>query len=124
MRHTKRSFWERVQEALVDAGLPNTQAAAGRLIGISQPSVHEWSKIDGYPTIANARTLALKLGVCVEWLYTERGPKRPPPVDATAQRLWEIWPRLDDVSKGEILGRAIERAEPPHPDGAAEPKSA
>lgn len=108
-KSTTRTFWERVQEAMVDAGMKPTQTAAAKLIGVSQPSVAEWNDLDGYPTIANAVALGRKLRVCVEWLLTERGPKRPLPEDPTAQRLWDIWPRLDDVTKGELIGKAQER---------------
>lgn len=72
----KRTFWLRVQEAMRDKGLDPTQKAAGELIGISQPSVHKWTK-GGQPKMEHAVALAAKLNVCVEWLYSERGPKRP-----------------------------------------------
>lgn len=72
----KRSFWDRVQEAMRDKGLDPTQKVAGKLIGISQPSVHKW-KHGGQPKMEHAVSLASKLGVCVEWLYSERGPKHP-----------------------------------------------
>lgn len=72
----KRSFWLRVQEAMKDRNLDPTQKAAGELIGIKQPSVHKWTK-GGQPKMEHCVALASKLGVCVEWLYLERGPKRP-----------------------------------------------
>lgn len=72
----KRTFWLRVQEAMRDRGLDPTQKAAGQLIGISQPSVHKWTK-GGQPSMEHVVALAAKLHVCVEWLYTERGAKHP-----------------------------------------------
>lgn len=72
----KRSFWLRVQEAMRDKGMEPTQKAAGALIGISQPSVNKWTK-GGLPKMEHCVALAAKLNVCVEWLYLERGPKRP-----------------------------------------------
>ena len=72
---TKRSFWDRVKEAMRDAGREPSQKAAGELIGIAQSSVHKWTT-GGKPSMANCVDLAVKLKVCVEWLYTERGPRR------------------------------------------------
>ena len=72
----RRTFWLRVQEAMRDKSLDPTQKAAGDLIGIKQPSVHKWTK-GGQPKMEHVVALAAKLNVCVEWLYLERGPKRP-----------------------------------------------
>jgi hypothetical protein len=76
---------------------------------MSQGSVSLWNKPGGFPTFENTISLANLLNVNVEWLLTERGPKRPLPLDATAQRLWALWPRLDDVTKGELVGIASGR---------------
>ena len=119
-----RTFWDRVKEALAEAGLDATQDYAAKIAGIKQPSVAEWNRPDGFPSLPNTVKLALRSGVCVEWLYTERGPKRPPPADPTAQRLWEIWSRIDDVTKGEIVRLAIERAGPPDANGLGASKMA
>lgn len=106
-----RTFWARVKECLVEARLPATQVyVAERLLGVKQPSISDWNKPGGFPTLENGIKLAQKLQVCVEWLYTERGPKRPVPADAVAQRLWDAWPLLDDVTKGELVGIATSRA--------------
>jgi hypothetical protein len=72
----KRTFWLRVQEAMKDKNLDPTQKVAGELIGIKQPSVHKWTK-GGQPKMQHVVALASKLNVCVEWLYSERGPKHP-----------------------------------------------
>lgn len=72
----KRSFWLRVQEAMSDNGIKPTQKAAAALIGIKQPSVVKWAR-GGLPSMEHVVTLSTKLGVCVEWLFTERGPKHP-----------------------------------------------
>jgi transcriptional regulator with XRE-family HTH domain len=82
-----------------------TQTGAGRLIGLSQPSVNDWT-LGSYPTMENAIALAEKLNVTVEWLLTERGPKRPLPQDALAQELWDMWPQLDATTKGRLIGIA------------------
>lgn len=107
-----------------DKGLKPTQTAAAKLIGVSQPSVNDWNEIDGYPTMANAIELGRKLNVCVEWLFTERGPKRPIPADAAAQRLWDVWTQLDDVTKGELIGIALGRLRSTPDSDAASSRSA
>lgn len=78
----KRTFWLRVQEAMRDQKMKPTQKAAGALIGIAQSSVNKWTK-GGQPSIEHCVALANKLHVCVEWLYTERGPKRPLDTEAS-----------------------------------------
>jgi hypothetical protein len=105
----RRSFWDRVCEAMQDAGMKPTQTGAAKLVNISQPSVAEWKELDGYPTMANAVELARKLNVNVEWLLLERGAKRPVPMDALAQRLWDMWGNLDEGTKHELVGLATGR---------------
>jgi hypothetical protein len=119
-----RTFWDRVAEAMRDLGMSPTQTAAAKLIGIKQPSVSDWTKPGGYPTMENGVRLAGKLGVCVEWLFTENGPKRPPPRDMAAERLWDLWGRLDDSTRGEMVGLAVGRVGPPREDGHPRPKRA
>jgi transcriptional regulator with XRE-family HTH domain len=105
-----------VKEALEDRRLPATQVFVAKRLGVKQPSISEWNSEGGFPTIDRAVELANWLGVTVEWLLTERGPKRPLPQDATAQRLWDIWPELDDVTKGELVGTALGRLRRPQDD--------
>lgn len=110
IKKSKRTFWERVKEVLQDAGLPDTQKyVAEKILQVKQPSISDWNKPGGFPTVQNAVLLAQHLNVCVEWLFTERGPKRPAPQDVAAQRLWDVWPFLDDVTKGELIGLASAR---------------
>jgi hypothetical protein len=90
---------------MTDAGMKPSQTGAGRLIGISQPSVNDWT-LGKHPTMENAIALAAKLNVNVEWLLTERGPKRPVPSDSYAQKLWALWPELSEGDKRELFARA------------------
>lgn len=73
-----RSVYERAMEALGERfpGEKVTQGRLAQLAGVKQPSVNDWK--EGYPTMDTAVRLATALRVCVEWLLTERGPKRPP----------------------------------------------
>lgn len=52
------------------------ERAVAELAGISQPSVHKW-KNGGEIDLGNARTVATKLDICMEWLLTGRGDQFP-----------------------------------------------
>lgn len=105
-----RTFWIRLKEALLRARKPATQIHVAKVLGIEQPSVSDWNKPGGFPEVERAVKAALYANVCVEWLFTERGPQYPIPEDPTAQRLWTLWPQLDDITKGKIIGIAEDRA--------------
>lgn len=102
----KRTVWERLKEALSESKLPTTQQYAAGLAGVKQPSVSDWNKPGKGPEMDTAIRLAVRLKISVEWLLTERGPKRPVPIDSTAEALWELWPHLDESEKQDILGWA------------------
>jgi DNA-binding XRE family transcriptional regulator len=123
-KNTDRTVWERVKEALNDAGMPPTQAYAAKLLGIRQPSVAEWNQPRGAPTIDNAIALGLRLNVSVDWIYTGREPKRPgPPDDPIAQELWDVWGRLEEAHKQQLLGYARLSAHPTPPKRTATTRS-
>lgn len=99
----ERSFLGRAMEALQEK-FPRdkaTQEKLAALAGVKQPSVSDWRF--GAPAIDTGVRLAEALGVCVEWLYTERGPKRPP--KATPENLGPlspIWGQLSEKQKEQI----------------------
>jgi hypothetical protein len=112
----EQTFWDRVLEALRDRGVNSGQQTyVAKLIKIKQPSVAEWVT-GSIPSMQNARKLALKIGVNVEWLLTGRGEKRPGrPSDAFAEELWQIWPKLNDAAKQQIIGFAAVAEKNPAP---------
>ena len=108
-----RTAWERVKEALQDAGYKGIQKDVEKICGVQQGSVSEWNTPDGGPSLDNARKLAVELNVCTEWILTEQGPKRPgPPMDAAAQQLWNLWGRIDDGDRQQIVGFAAGKVRP------------
>lgn len=112
-----RTFWARLQEALADDGKATTQEFAAKFAGVSQPSVSLWNRPGKVPELETGIDLATRLKVCVEWLYTERGPKRPGiPDDQYAQALWAVWNRLDNDTKRDLVGAARIAAKPPGDD--------
>lgn len=76
-RASGRTVLSRLKEAAADMRKPTTQKYIASLLDIRQPSVSDWNKPGGAPKLEHAVILATKLNVCVEWIYTERGPKRP-----------------------------------------------
>lgn len=103
-------FWDRLVEALNDAGVrENYQTAVANMIGIKQPSVHEWQEGESMPSMANVVKLAIELNADVQYLYTgKRSKYHVPHSDHVALDLWELWPRLSESTKGRLLGIAQE----------------
>jgi DNA-binding XRE family transcriptional regulator len=110
------TVWIRLKDALKDARLPETQVYAARLAGVKQPSVSDWNKPGTGPELDTAILIAKKLNICVEWLYTGRGPQRPGlPDDPIARQLWAIWPKVPAEHRERILGYAHVNALPAPP---------
>jgi hypothetical protein len=81
-------------------------AAAGITKTAASSSGTLWNKKDGGARLGIARKLAEKLDVCVEWLYTGRGPMRPPPDDSVMRELLALWPQLNEGTRRDLLGFA------------------
>jgi DNA-binding XRE family transcriptional regulator len=100
---TDRTVWIRIREAFEGRGESITQIALATKLKISQPSVSEWNEAGKYPKLEHAVEVARLANICVEWLYTERGPMRPTAVDPNFALLNDNWARLPDLTKGKIL---------------------
>lgn len=76
MKH--QDFAERFRQACRQADAPSTMEALGRYLGVG--TTMAWNYVNGekLPSMEKAVEMALKLGVCVEWLLTGRGPTQPP----------------------------------------------
>lgn len=111
-----RTFWGRLKEALKDAKKPTTQTFAAGFAKVSQPSVSLWNKPDAVAELPTGISLAKRLNVCVEWLYTGRGPKHPGVAgDEYAEALQGLWPQLNDETKRDLVGLARLKAEDREP---------
>lgn len=75
-----------------------TQTRLAALAGVRQPTVNDWK--EAYPTMETAVRLAENLNVCVEWLWTERGPKHPP--KSADVPLATVWPELDEDQRTQV----------------------
>lgn len=95
-RHKERSFLDRALEALKDR-YPRerpTQIRLAKIAGVSQPAVFEWGLPGRAPEHKTVLNLAYELNVCVEWLYTERGPKHPQKAEDSADPFLQKWNEL------------------------------
>lgn len=77
--HELHGFRDRLINACNDAGInPRTrQSQVAEWFGMSPNAALKWFHGTGWPAIETAVGLANRLGVCVDWLLTGRGPKRP-----------------------------------------------
>lgn len=76
MKH--QDFSERFRLACQQANAPTTMEALGRYLGVGTTMAWNYAKGEKLPSMEKAIEIALKLGVCVEWLLTGRGPMQPP----------------------------------------------
>jgi DNA-binding XRE family transcriptional regulator len=93
-----------------EAGLHPTQAVASEKFGVVQSTISDWSNEGQGPTVKNAISIAKMLNVCVEWIYTERGPKRPDDAynttDPELKRLLSAYSRLNDQNRAAVIRHA------------------
>ena len=98
----RKSFWDRLIEAWGARELPTSQLGIAGALSMSQGSVGRWARGEGLPELDVVRELALRGDVCIEWLLTGRGPKRPMPVDEETNELLEIWRKLKDNGRHSV----------------------
>ena len=102
-----QTVWERVKEALAEKRLPDTQKyVAEKVLHIRQPSISDWNKPGGYPTMENAVRLSEYLDISVEWLLTGRGPKYVPGDDPESDALHRLWRGMDGMARSRLLAHA------------------
>lgn len=92
-----REMGRRILMAFREARLGDTQSEIARALKVSPMTVSYWIRGMKMPPIHTGVLLAKQCKVCVEWLYTGRGPMRPEPLPShieMASRLDEKPPRL------------------------------
>ena len=71
-------FGKRLDRMIAESNYKGeSQRKLGKRFDVSGPTVNEWLKGKKMPGIETAIRVALTLDVCVEYLLTGRGPKRP-----------------------------------------------
>lgn len=104
----KEQRWGRIETALREAGHKSGfQTVAAKMVGIKQPSVAAWKAGTSTPDMDHIIILAEKLGVCVEWLYTGRGPKKPGDnLPDDLRELAGFWGKLTPEARDHLIGTA------------------
>lgn len=60
-----------------ESDAPKTQKELAKWLDYSQPMINYWLNGEKLPSMDTAIKIANKFGVCVEWLITGKGEKRP-----------------------------------------------
>lgn len=113
MQKSARTFYDRAWEAMSERWPKQkpTQKRLAKLFGVAQPTVsQEYKDKGGVPAHEKVVRFALQTGVCVEWLYTERGPKYPTgKLETEDQDLAPVlmdWPTLPQEIRRRIISYA------------------
>lgn len=77
MGELESGFGARFTAACREAGLPASQNALGKALGVSGATINYYRNGIKLPSMKTAIRIAEKTGVCVEWLLTGRGKKTP-----------------------------------------------
>lgn len=99
-------IWDRIKEAFQGAGLPTTQIAIARALGIGQSAVGKWSSGTGNPTTKRVLEIARITGYSALWILSGQGEKRLAPgtdVDPSTAKLLELWAAAPADLRREIL---------------------
>lgn len=119
------SFWDRLEEASRDVGLPCGLSDIGRELDVWPSAVQKWRDGISLPYKKNLITLALNRGVNTEWLETGRGDKlAKSEMDAATRELLAILRDLSPEARDRLLNAArYEKAAsaPPQPDPGPSP---
>lgn len=103
----QQNFWERLEEASRDVGLPYGLSDIGRELDLWPSAIQKWRDGLNYPGQQNLINLAKNRGVNTEWLLTGRGPKlAESAMDAATRELLQIWNALPDSAQERLLHAA------------------
>lgn len=94
--------WNRIQEAMAQAGL-TTQTELARALEIKQPSVSAWATGEASPSLESMVRLAEISGMCLEYLAVGRGPRYPADADEYSEELRQILDGLDEAGRAEVI---------------------
>jgi hypothetical protein len=107
LEDAQRTFWDRLEEASRDIGLPCGLSDIGRELDIWPSAVQKWRDGVNYPGQSNLITLARNRGVNTEWLLTGRGPKlAESAMDANTREFLLLWTSLPPEAQQRLLGAA------------------
>lgn len=100
-------FWDRLEEASRDVGLPCGLSDIGRELDLWPSAVQKWRDGLNYPGQKNLNQLAINRGVNTEWLKTGRGPKLAEgAMDSNTREFLKLWTSLPPEARDRLLGAA------------------
>lgn len=100
-------FWDRLEEASRDVGLPCGLSDIGRELDLWPSAVQKWRDGLNYPGQKNLNQLAINRGVNTEWLKTGRGPKlAESAMDSNTREFLKLWTSLPPEARDRLLGAA------------------
>lgn len=103
----QQTFWDRLEEASQDVGLPCGLSDIGRELDVWPSAVQKWRDGTAIPAQKNQIALARNRGVNVEWLLTGRGAKLSEnAMDAATRELLSIFTKLDKAAQERLLAAA------------------
>lgn len=123
-RREVSTFWTRLKQGAEDHGFKKvTQTEVARFLGIKQPSVAEWNRPEGFPSLPAGAKLAKRYHLNIHWLYTGQGPKSVPPPDQETEDMLATWIKLGSKARSRVLAYAHARLDDSEgePDGHAAP---
>lgn len=104
---TARTFWNRLEEASYDVGLPCGLSDIGRELDLWPSAIQKWRDGVNLPGQRNLIELAKNRGVNTEWLLTGRGQKlAESSMDLGTRELLKLWQSLDDAARERLLNAA------------------
>jgi hypothetical protein len=118
------TFWERLEEASQDVGLPCGLSDIGRELDVWPSAVQKWRDGVSLPARKNMITLAKHRGVNLEWLWHGGGPKLAvSEMDVATRELLAIWNNLPEDAQKRLLEAARYEKRVAPPDDSNAPQS-
>lgn len=101
-------FWQRLAEALRDAGLSSSQIAVAKIVGMDGNGVTgRWFRGETLPTAPQLIALAERAKVTIDWLLTGSLPRRRYPPGTSTYSLLTAWNGLDDDGQKHVMDDAL-----------------
>ncbi len=99
-------LWRRFTEGVKDLTPPKAidQETLATKMGVVQGTISNWKRGEKKPPIDRGIALAEYAGLCVEYLYTGKGPRRPwGDVGRPLAKLVDVWEELTPAQRDDLL---------------------